>query len=92
MRVMLVIVIGTLLIIDININQIKVWFLVEDFMGLTINPNWRKENLKCYFCGETRSVKYKTKVIIIDTFPNDEESKKEVCVCNKCALLMNNIK
>lgn len=56
-------------------------------MGFTINPNWRSENLKCYFCGETRSVKYKTTVIVIDSFPN-ENAEKEVCICNKCALRM----
>jgi hypothetical protein len=65
---------------------------VVENMGLTLNPNWHKENLKCHFCGETRSVKYKTKIIIIDTIPNDEETEKEVCVCNKCALLMSSIK
>ena len=59
-------------------------------MGLTIIPNWNKENLKCHFCGETRSVKYKTKILIIDTIPNNEETEKEVCICNKCALLINN--
>lgn len=61
-------------------------------MSFTINPNWHKENLKCHFCGETRSVKYKTKILIIDTVPNNEETKMEVCICNKCALIMTNIK
>lgn len=60
-------------------------------MSFIINPNWHQENLKCHFCGETKSVKYKTKVFIIDTIPNDEETEKEVYVCNKCALLMINI-
>lgn len=61
-------------------------------MGFTLNPNWRNENLKCHFCGETKSVKYKTKVIVIDTIPiDDEERQKEVCVCNKCVLNMINI-
>lgn len=59
-------------------------------MSLTINPNWHNENLKCYFCGETRSVKYKMKVFIIDAIPNDE-TEKEVCVCNKCALPMSDV-
>lgn len=58
-------------------------------MGLTINPNWSKENLKCHFCGETRSVKYKVKILVIDTIYSDEKTEKEVCICNKCALLMN---
>lgn len=57
-------------------------------MSIVYNPNWRNENLKCYFCGETRSVKYKTKVLISDTIPNNKETEKEVCTCNKCALLM----
>ena len=56
-------------------------------MGLILNPNWRNENLKCYFCGETKSVKYKTTLIVIDSFPN-EDVEKEVCTCNKCALRM----
>ena len=56
-------------------------------MNIAINPNWHKESLKCHFCGETKSVKYKIKIIIIDTIPN-RETEKEVCVCNKCALRM----
>ena len=60
-------------------------------MGLIVNPNWYKENLKCHFCGEARSVKYKTKVLIIDTIPNNDEAEIEVCVCNKCALLMTSM-
>ena len=58
-------------------------------MSLIINPNWRMENLRCHFCGETRSVKYKVKILVIDTIYSDEKTEKEVCVCNKCALLMN---
>lgn len=54
-------------------------------------PDWQNKNLTCHFCGEKRSVKYKTKVVVIDTLP-DKEDKKEVCVCNKCALLLNDIK
>lgn len=57
-------------------------------MGFTINPNWQNEDLKCHFCGKTKSVKYKTKVIIIDTILTDNPSEKEVCVCNICALRM----
>lgn len=56
--------------------------------SLVYNPNWLNEDLKCHFCGETRSVKYKTKIFIIDTIPNNGESEKEVCTCNKCALKM----
>jgi hypothetical protein len=51
-------------------------------------PDWRNKNLKCHFCEETRSVKYKTKVLIIDSFRVNEEVEKEVCICNKCALRM----
>ena len=45
-------------------------------------PNWRNKNLRCYFCGETRSVKYLIKVFdpVIDSKPI------KVCACNKCAL------
>ena len=32
-------------------------------MNLAINPNWRDQNLKCHFCKETRSVKYKSVII-----------------------------
>lgn len=57
-------------------------------MGFTINPNWQNEDLKCHFCGKTKSVKYKTKIIIVDTIPNNEDPEKEVCICNRCALHM----
>lgn len=50
-------------------------------MNLSINPNWRDQNLKCHFCKETRSVKYKTVVI-------EGNEEKEVCVCNKCAAII----
>ena len=45
-------------------------------------PNWREKKLKCYFCGEERSVKYI--VEIFDRFVSDEPF--DVCACNKCAL------
>lgn len=58
-------------------------------MSFTSNLNWRNENLKCYFCGETESVKYKTTLIVIDSIPVDvRDAEKEVCICNKCALRM----
>jgi transcription elongation factor Elf1 len=44
-------------------------------------PDWNNKNLQCYFCGETRSVKYAMK---IKTHPD-----KEVCVCSKCVLIHN---
>lgn len=56
-----------------------------------INPNWHNEHLKCHFCGNTQSVKYKTKVVIIDTIPNSESAEKEVCICSKCALLIDKV-
>lgn len=52
-------------------------------------PNWQDRKLKCHFCGDTRSVKYKTKILVIDTIPNTEETEKEVCVCHRCALTCN---
>ena len=30
---------------------------------LKIIPDWSKKNLKCYFCEETRSVKYEVEII-----------------------------
>ena len=53
---------------------------------MNIIPDWRNKNLQCYFCGETRSVKYTMK---IKTHP-DNLKIREVCVCNKCALIHNN--
>ena len=55
---------------------------------LRINPSRRNGDLQCHFCGDMRSVKYKTKVFIIDTLNYYEETEKEVCVCNACALKM----
>ena len=55
-------------------------------MHFTSNPKWQNENLKCHFCGESKNVKYKTNVIVIDTIPvNNEGMKTEVCICSKCA-------
>ena len=44
--------------------------------------NWQEKNLRCYYCGETRSVKYKEEIIdpVISSKPTT------VCVCNKCAI------
>lgn len=50
-------------------------------MNLSINPNWRDQNLKCHFCKNTESVKYKTIVF-------EENEEKEVCCCNKCAAIV----
>jgi transcription elongation factor Elf1 len=48
-------------------------------------PNWQDQDLTCHFCGTKKSVKYKMNVIIIDTLPT--ETEREVCTCNRCALI-----
>lgn len=50
-------------------------------------PDWKNKNLRCHFCGETRSVKYETEILdpVIDSKPT------KVCVCNKCVLRMEYI-
>lgn len=48
-------------------------------------PNWQDQNLTCHFCGTDKSVKYKTKLLILDTLPT--ETEREVCTCNRCALI-----
>lgn len=50
---------------------------------MTYIPNWQYKNLKCYFCGETRSVKY----IIDINDPIINNKCTEVFCCNKCALM-----
>lgn len=45
--------------------------------------DWQHKDLKCYFCGETKSVKYT--VIINDPVINNKYT--EVFCCNKCALM-----
>ena len=49
--------------------------------------NWQEKNLRCHFCGETRSVKYETEVLVLDPIISDKPTM--VCVCNKCALRFN---
>jgi hypothetical protein len=49
---------------------------------MDIIKDWRKKKLKCYFCDETRSVKYIIEVL--DPVVSDTPIK--VCICNKCAL------
>ena len=51
-------------------------------MDFTLIPDWNKKNLRCHFCGETKSVKYTTKT----TFLPNGILLREVYVCNKCAL------
>ena len=43
-------------------------------------PDWNKKNLRCYFCGETRSVKYATEI----HDPAFLDGSVKVCVCNRC--------
>lgn len=47
---------------------------------MKIISDWREQNLQCYFCGETRSVKYKR--LIKD--PQNPKRSLEVPTCNKC--------
>ena len=48
---------------------------------MNIINDWQNKQLRCHFCGETRSVKYELKI-------RDVESNlpKTVCACNLCAL------
>ena len=50
-------------------------------------PNWAEKNNTCWICGTNKSVKYKTKLMIIDPLPLVDEIEEEVCLCNRCALL-----
>lgn len=50
-------------------------------------PNWQDQKNTCWICGTDKSVKYKTKLVIIDTLPLADETEREVCVCNKCVTL-----
>ena len=52
-------------------------------------PNWQKHDLTCGFCGSKKSVKYMVPVMIIDTIPYGEKTTREICACNKCALLFS---
>lgn len=51
-------------------------------MKIKLIENWRDKNLRCHFCGETRSVKYEKE--IFDPVVDNKLTK--VCMCNKCAL------
>lgn len=48
-----------------------------------IIPIDKRHNYRCFFCGETRSVKYITEINdpVIDSKPT------KVCCCNKCILI-----
>ena len=50
---------------------------------MKIIPDWQNKQLRCYFCGETRSVKYTVEVK--STVYKDKAQR--VCACNKCALI-----
>ena len=52
--------------------------------GFKLIPDWQNSNIRCYFCGSTKSVKYEKKIfdpVLDDTKPST------VYVCNRCALL-----
>ena len=51
--------------------------------------NWTEQNNTCWVCGTTKSVKYKTKIQIIDTLPIGDKLEREVCVCNKCVTILS---
>lgn len=54
-------------------------------MKYKLNPKWREnKNRCCYFCGETRSVKY-----FVDLPNIYGERVLTVDACNKCILLIN---
>lgn len=48
---------------------------------MQIIPADQRENLRCYFCEDTRSVKYTIRVFDPVLGTNQED----VCCCNKCA-------
>lgn len=52
-------------------------------------PNWQEQDLTCAFCGTKKSVKYMVPDMTIDTIPSGEKTTREVCACNKCALLFS---
>lgn len=53
--------------------------------GVTYNPKWlENKNVCCYFCGETRSVKYK-----VDLYNANGERVLTVDACNRCVLLLD---
>ena len=54
-------------------------------------PNWQEQDLTCAFCGYKKSVKYMVPAMTIDTIPSGEKTTREVCACNKCALLFSTL-
>lgn len=54
---------------------------------MKLKPDWQKENnICCYFCGTTRSVKYE-----IDLLNVYGDRVLTVDACNKCALLSDHL-
>lgn len=43
-------------------------------------PDWIERDLKCHFCGETKSVKYQMTIVV-------SGNETQVCVCNRCVTL-----
>ena len=41
--------------------------------------NWQNKDLRCHFCGQTKSVKYTVEL-------TEYEGTKEVPCCNRCVL------
>ena len=54
-------------------------------MAFKLIPDWNKRNLRCHFCGATKSAKYEMEVFdpVVDSKPS------KVCVCNRCVLRYN---
>ena len=52
---------------------------------MKIIPIEERKKCRCYFCGETRSVKYLVKIFD----PVVDSKSCEVSCCNKCAALHN---
>jgi hypothetical protein len=57
----------------------------ENTVGsIKLIPDWQNRNIRCYFCGSSKSVKYEKRIfdpVLDDTKPST------VYVCNRCALL-----
>lgn len=68
-----------------DISQLK-WHpgTTRQMNGVYMIPTETRNQCRCYFCGETRSVKYL--VEIMD--PTIDSKPTKVCCCNKCILTM----
>nr|WP_290461275.1 ASCH/PUA domain-containing protein [Acutalibacter muris] len=56
---------------------------------MKIIPEERRKNLRCYFCGDARSVKYSIKLLVAE--PVLSNHYEDVCCCNKCAITYGGI-